>query len=558
MLSLLDSFDADMAARIAGLPSEMVAIRLTHRTFVDLDERAPFPYAIHRLLRQEVRLTDAGPDAFSADDWARYARRAFDELGARYREASGTGDRATVISALNQALRLADEFRVDPGWCVDTAYSFIGDSLWESSLRPLVATPATTPAAALARTLLAIVDRQADRRESARVLGEVLDSGLLTGDVRDLAVYYRAETLRETGHGDESETLVNARRPRDPGDGARRQGPAPPAAPAREIHREARDLIAARPPAPLWRQMAGTLYWTQGMLVEATAEYVAARDMFREQDRPGHAAEVEGCLAYVAGLRGADERDREQVSAGLTALRRSRNTWARLMSQLGAVFLTADGGATTGRELTALDGHGEAAGLTSIQAYARFGACLNAALSGDGGRLRAARTDLAGWVAHGDFRWLVEIVDFWIDPPLVDAAQFWTRRPLNRLPSRQMLIIDMPQSSAGSSIVVVSQSITHRSPDGPTTMLGPLKSPCSVVHAPRRASSTGGKKPSSRRSRRRIHPAWSWSGNSSSMTRCAGPSRRVPTGMSSPVGSTPWIRPSSRAAAGTSSSGTTS
>jgi hypothetical protein len=420
VLSLLDSFDADMASKIADLPSEMVAIRLTQRTFVDLDERAPFPYSIHRLLRQEVRTTDAGPDAFSPADWLRYARRAFDVLGDRYREAGDTNDRAAVISALNQALRLGDEFHLPLGWCVDAAYSFIRDSLWESSLRPLVSMPPATPAAALAQTLTAIVGRQTDRRESARALGAVLRSGLLTGEVHDLALYYRAETLRETGRGDESEAVLRQLVGRDTrvADLAtkgllhrlRRLG----------RFREALALIESQSQAPMWRQMTGTLYWSQGMLGEATSEYLAARDAFRAEGRPGHAGEVDGCLAYVAGLRGVGDEDRELVSTGMDSLRDSRNTWAWLMSRLGGAFLAAEGGADTERDLHALDQRGAAAGLSSIQAYARFGLCLNAAMSGDEGRLRGARADLAAWSAAGDFHWLLEIVDFWLEDRRAD------------------------------------------------------------------------------------------------------------------------------------------
>jgi hypothetical protein len=108
----------------------------------------------------------------------------------------------------------------------------------------------------------------------------------------------------------------------------------------------------------------------------------------------------------------------------MATLRESRNTWARLMAQLGVVFLNANGDDETSARLASLERDGKAAGLTSIQAYARFGFCLNAALSGDDTRLRQARSDLAAWSAGGDFRWLVAIVDFWLDPAPPDSADF--------------------------------------------------------------------------------------------------------------------------------------
>lgn len=233
ILSLLDSFDTELAVDIADLRSEAVAVRLTQRTFVDLDEEAAFPYSIHRLIRREVQLAADGPDSFTAADWSRYARQAFDKLGERYHRAVRGGDRTTANSALNQALRLADEHNLDLGWCVDAAYRLIEDSLWEGSVRPLIGSALATPAAALAQTLLAVVSqktesrrnttRQArgdvmfdDLRETAEALNAVLATDLLAGEARDLATYYAAEALRELGRGAEAEELVRSITGRNP------------------------------------------------------------------------------------------------------------------------------------------------------------------------------------------------------------------------------------------------------------------------------------------------------------------------------------------------------
>jgi hypothetical protein len=422
ILSLLDSFDQALAAVVAELPSEAVARRLTHRAFVDYDENAPFPYAIHRLLREQVRQSDTGPDAFTDADWARYATRAFDELGRRFRQSRAPGDRPLVISILNQALRLADEFSLPVGWTADAAYSFIEDSLWESSLRPLVRLPPATAAAALAQTLVAITDRQVEGREQTAVLlSRLLASDLLAGDAHDLATYYAAEALREIGRGVESERLLQTLVSRDSriADLAtkgmvhrlRRQG----------RFTDALELIRSRPESGMWIQMTGTLYWSQGMLPEAKAAYLASRDLFLARDRPGHAAEVAGCLAFVCGLSGVAAEDAGLVTAGLDTLRQSRNTWARLMARLGSAMLAADGQEATTVRLAAIREDGVAAGLTSIQAYARLGDCLNAALRGDDSGLRSARDELAA-AGAGDFHWLVEIADFWLDPASAEPA----------------------------------------------------------------------------------------------------------------------------------------
>ncbi|WP_305783963.1 hypothetical protein [Symbioplanes lichenis] len=408
--ALLDSFDVPLIAAIAGLPSEAVATRLALRAFVEQDNGAPFPYAMHRLLRREIRRSDSGPDAFTEADWARYARRAFEEFGARFRAPGVVEDRATVISLLNQALRLADEFDLPVGWTSDAAYAFVGDALWEAALRPLVRLPVTTSAAALAQALQAITDRQLEgRRRTAEVLTALLDLGLLTGDGADLATYYAAEALRESGRSDESAVLLEslAARPSRVADLAakgmthqlRRRGK----------FRAALDLIRSRPRSPMWLQMSGTLFWSQAMFAEAVAAYRESRDQWRAAGRPGNAAEAAGCLAFVCGLVGVDATEVEQ---GRLTLRGSRQTWSRLMADLGGVLLRADGGDVTYDRFAVLGAEGDATGLTSIQAYAAFGRCFNAALSGNGVRLEAERTALATLVAT-DFSWLLEVAGFW-------------------------------------------------------------------------------------------------------------------------------------------------
>lgn len=418
ILSLLDSFDARLAASIAQLPSETAAINLTHRAFVDVDESAPLPYAIHRLLREQVRQSDTGPDAFSDADWERYAGRAFEQLGVRYAEVGPGGDRTLVISLLNQALRLADEFGLEVGWTADAAYSYIQDSLWEDSLRPLVRLPPGTAAAALAQALIAIAGRQVDgRRRCAEVLTELLDTGLLAGDSADLAAYYAAEAFREIGEGEQSEALLESLISRD--------SRIADLAVKGMVHRlrrrgrfaDALAMIRSRPDSGMWTQMAGTLYWSQGMLDEARSSYLAARDRLLADGLPGQAAEASGCLAFVCGLSAAQADDAALVTAGLTVLQQSRNTWARLMARLGSAMLTATGDEATSAILAAIEADGLAAGLTSIQAYARWLGCLNAALSGDQASLLTARASLAE-LGDKDFRWLVRIVDFWAGEPL--------------------------------------------------------------------------------------------------------------------------------------------
>jgi hypothetical protein len=408
--ALLDSFDVPLIAAIADVSSESVAQRLALRAFVAYDAGAPFPYAVHRLLRAEIRRADSGSDAFTERDWFRYASRAFEELGRRFQLAGAGRDRPTLISLLNQALRLADEFGLPVGWTSDAAYAFIDDPVWESALRPLVRLPVTTAAAALAVALQAITDRQVEGRgRTAELLIELLATGLLSGDGADLATYYAAEALRESGRSGESVVLLErlTSRPSRIADLAakgrvhqlRRRG----------LFVAADELIRSRPDSAMWRQMSGTLYWSQGMFAEAEAAYRQSRDRSFAEGRPGHAAEVAGCLAFVCGLSGVDA---VAVADAEALLMNSRQTWGRLMAELGAAFLEADGSRETSLRLRSIDAAGEAAGLTSIRAYAGFGECFNAAISGDQGRLGTARAELVPRSVT-DFAWLLEVVDFW-------------------------------------------------------------------------------------------------------------------------------------------------
>ena len=136
-------------------------------------------------------------------------------------------------------------------------------------------------------------------------------------------------------------------------------------------------------------------------------------DRFMTDGEPGHAAEVAGCLAFVCGLSAIHHDDAALVAAGVT-VQGSRATRGR--PDGAARRALYDYGLSHLRH-SAIEGDGQTAGLTSIRAYARFLDCLNAALSGDDTRLLAARGALTELGAD-DFRWLVEVVDFWLGADL--------------------------------------------------------------------------------------------------------------------------------------------
>jgi hypothetical protein len=442
ILSLLDSFDLELASAVASLTTEATAVRLSQRPFVEFDGSAPFPYSLHRLVRSAVQVAD-GPDDFTPADWARYAAFVFNKLGERYYRAVRDGDRTLANSALNQALRLADERSLELGWCVDAAYAFVEDSLWEGSVRPLIGGAGATPAAALAQTLLAIVNQRTERRknsdqtrgdvmsvdlrETGRVLVELLDSDRLPDGARDLATYYAAETMRELGDGARAEELLssipktNAHLEQLASKGLvhrlRRLG----------RFRELENLISAQPHDALWLQMAGGLSWSQGLFRKAQQEYKKSRDLFLESGYLGNADELLALLAFVSGLEGKQTRKSSDLLAdAMSTLRGSRNRWASLMAELGGALLDADGTTRTENRLVAIASQGEAAGLTSIQAYASFSMCLNGVIGNESQLAGNAREALVACTSGGDFHWLLEIVGFWTGTETVSKAD-WIR-----------------------------------------------------------------------------------------------------------------------------------
>jgi hypothetical protein len=83
------------------------------------------------------------------------------------------------------------------------------------------------------------------------------------------------------------------------------------------------------------------------------------------------------------------------------------------MARLGAAALAVDGTEDAARRISEISDEGESAGLTSIQSYAHLILCLNAEFSTAPEATQRARTDLAGHLTDGDFRWLLEIAGFW-------------------------------------------------------------------------------------------------------------------------------------------------
>lgn len=83
--------------------------------------------------------------------------------------------------------------------CAAAAYAYTDDSVWEPLTLPAdTAGAPDTPADALAELLTAITRRQHEHRQrTLDRLTEVFDSGLLSTEVTELALYYRAKAYKD-------------------------------------------------------------------------------------------------------------------------------------------------------------------------------------------------------------------------------------------------------------------------------------------------------------------------------------------------------------------------
>ncbi|MFI6689190.1 ATP/GTP-binding protein [Streptomyces sp. NPDC050485] len=215
--SLLDAFDLELATKAAGLSHQAPARRLIERPLVTQDPYAIWPYHLHGAIRAAVRTADeATGDGWTRADWQRAAERALAALGEQWRASSTrAAGRTLLMACLRQGLRLARDHRLDDlDWLIAAAFAYDSDAIWEPLAPPArdqnstsdgTQVPLDTPADALADLLTTLARRQHEHREhTVERLSTILDSGLLPGDLADMAVYYRAKADRDIGRNDAS------------------------------------------------------------------------------------------------------------------------------------------------------------------------------------------------------------------------------------------------------------------------------------------------------------------------------------------------------------------
>lgn len=416
-VSLLEGFDVSLAAAAAGV-TEGTAASFVGRSLVREDPEGFWPYYLSEPVRRQVRKSDQTAGAWTANDWQSAAGRAVAVMGDQFIRARAAHDRLAVINYLNQSLRLAHEYDRELGWLTDAAYAYVEDYKWEPTLSPAVpdatATQDITSAAqALALALIAIRERQTVHRSTTLQKLQICRSaGVLSGPADDLVAYFCAECRRDLGHPEESEQmmakLIGEGRPMNlqASEGViyaqRRCGRL----------REARAGIERLPPSPVRSRLLGDVFWNQASLDAAGVAYADSRNRALHEDLFGQAAEAEASRAFALSFVGGD-RARQSIKNARELLGAARIRWAQLQTENAELLLLAGGSDKfDGRYAAALDA-GEQAGLSSIVAYAALVGAYDAVLRRDEEALARSRERLGQLVTEHQFRYLLEIVDFW-------------------------------------------------------------------------------------------------------------------------------------------------
>ncbi|WP_371642677.1 hypothetical protein [Streptomyces mirabilis] len=219
------------------------------------------------------------------------------------------------MGCLQQGLPLARDYNLDLDWLTDAAWAYVGDSVWEPITPPAAAGGAPAPgtsADALVELLSTLTRRQHEHRaRTVSRLTAVLDAELLPADLQEMALYYRAKSLRDTGLAaqsrrdyqqvaDQGGRLAPAAR-RGLAHAARLTGDFPTAlAAAQNLGWEGRH-----------QRVMGDLYWLQGQPARAAAAYLAGRTEAEQHGTAGEAAHNQALRAFAIALYAPDQATAE-------------------------------------------------------------------------------------------------------------------------------------------------------------------------------------------------------------------------------------------------------
>lgn len=415
-VSLLDSFDVDLATKAAGLPRHAPAMRLIERPFVREDPHGLWPFHLHVLIRSTIRhADDQTDDCWSAHDWRQAAQRAFTALGHAWRSASEP-DRRLLVGCLQQGLALARDFHLELGWLEEAAWNYVGDSVWEPLAPPSVQEPGRamleTAADALVETLSALARRQHEHREhTAARLSAVVEADLLPASLREMGIYYLAKAQRDLGRSDDSRHGM-----RLVADGGGRLAPAARRGLA-HLARLAGDFPTALETAHTlgWEgrhhRVKGDVWWPQGDMERAAAAYEAARSEAETHGIAGERATCQAQRAFVLAFTDPDVADDElQLAEQLLSGLDLRATG--LTVQVAA--LVRDAGTTGDLEDRAsiLRTEIRVAGLTSAAATLELAMAFHHAVRSAHDDLLATISRLGELTRSGEYAYYLDIAHF--------------------------------------------------------------------------------------------------------------------------------------------------
>ncbi|MGW4983086.1 ATP/GTP-binding protein [Streptomyces mirabilis] len=416
-VSLLDAFDLALATRAAGLTHEAAAQRLTERPFIRQSPFGQWPFHLHALIRSTIRnADDQTDDRWSDGDWRAAAARAFSALGEQW-SASEAPDRLLLVGCLQQGLPLARDYNLDLDWLTDAAWAYVGDSVWEPITPPAAGAPAPgTSADALVELLSTLTRRQHEHRaRTVSRLTAVLDAELLPADLQEMALYYRAKSLRDTGLAaqsrrdyqqvaDQGGRLAPAAR-RGLAHAARLTGDFPTAlAAARNLGWEGRH-----------QRVLGDLYWLQGQPARAAAAYLAGRTEAEQHGKAGEAAHNQALRAFAIALYAPDQATAEiDLAYQLLASLNLRTTTINVRR----AELIRDAGSDSVDQIATLRTELDIAGLASLTPAIELAGAFHHAVLDDHIALHATLTRLREQTSDEDHAYFVDLTHFMGDLPL--------------------------------------------------------------------------------------------------------------------------------------------
>ncbi|MGW4784903.1 ATP/GTP-binding protein [Streptomyces sp. NPDC004230] len=450
--SLLDAWDLDLATQAAGLTRQSAARRLIERPMISEDPHAIWRYHLHGAIRTALRTADDhAEDRWTPADWHQAAVRALAALGQQWRSADTVLPRRTLLVAcLRQGLRLARDHRLDDlAWLTEAAYSYTDDSVWEPVTpytQPLPAGATGQPgpdtlADALAELLAAIARRQHEHRErTAERLTAVLDTGLLSDELTEIALYYRAKAHKDLGRTDaafdgmlqvaDAGGRLAPRARRGLANLARIRGDFPTALSA----------ISTLGWEGRHHRVLGHIRWPHGDIDLALAAFEAARAEAEEHDAPGERAIAQTHIALVAAFSDPDRAD-DELAFAIQLLERLDQRATTLLAHV--VALIRDAGTdldVTGRAAVLRTEIG-VAGLAWLTPLLEISLAFHHAVRDAQDDLTATIDRLRAAISNGDFIYYVHIAAAMGDLPHPDgiAVQWLDGEPTVRARWRSLV-----------------------------------------------------------------------------------------------------------------------